>query len=89
MFSVAGYRSLMPDTPPRLAQPDEIADALAFALQYEGRRRVRHADTLMARITAERLVRHLKRSGFVLMKAPSAAAPTTARMPEAPGGEEA
>ena len=54
----------------RPAEPDEIADALSFALQYEGRKRVHHADNMMARITADRLVRHLARSGFVVMKAP-------------------
>lgn len=34
----------------------------------------------MAEITAERLVRHLERSGFVLMKRPAGVAPTTAGM---------
>ena len=33
----------------------------------------------MARITAERLVRHLQDSGYVLMKRPDAAAPSTSR----------
>ena len=46
----------------------------------EGRKRVRSADSLMAEIKAERLVRHLERSGFVLMKRPAGAAPTTAGM---------
>ena len=72
----------MPDTPRlRPAKPEEIADALAFALRYEGRKRVHHADDVMARIAAARLVRHLNRSGFVLMKAPPAAAPSTVNMP--------
>jgi hypothetical protein len=72
----------MPDTPHlRPATPDEIAETLSFALRYEGRRRVHHADDMMARITADRLVRHLERSGFVVMKAPPAAAPTTSHMP--------
>jgi hypothetical protein len=31
----------------------------------------------MARVTAERLVRHLRASGFVLMKRPDLAAPST------------
>ena len=31
----------------------------------------------MARITAERLVEHLRQSGFVIMKKPPAKAPTT------------
>ena len=63
------------------ATPDEIAQSLAFALRYNGRKRVHDADEVMARITAERLVRHLEMSGFVIMKAPPRSAPTTARMP--------
>jgi hypothetical protein len=39
----------------------------------------------MARITAERLIRHLARSGFVLMRQEPGAAPTTADMPSAIG----
>ncbi len=69
----------------RPATQDEIAQALSFALQYEGRKRVHQADNMMARITAERLVRHLERSGFVVMKRPPAPDPTTSHMP-APGG---
>ena len=60
----ANYRPALPDTPHlRPATPDEIADALSFALRYQGRKRVHHADDMMARITAERLVRHLEASG--------------------------
>jgi hypothetical protein len=85
VFLNAGYLSGMPETPNlRPASPDEIAEALSFALRYEGRKRVNHADTMMARITADRLVRHLERSGFVVMKAPQAAAPTTSIMPSHP-----
>ncbi len=60
----------MPDEPDQLrpATPDEIVETLAFALRYEGRRRVRHADSFMARVAAERLVEHLRVSGFVVMK---------------------
>jgi hypothetical protein len=72
----------MPDTDRlRPASPDEIAQTLSFALQYEGRKRVHHADDAMARITADRLVRHLERSGFVVMKKPAAPDPTTSHMP--------
>ena len=72
----------MPDDPRlgshlRPATAEEIAETLSFALRYEGRRRVHHADDVMARITAERLVRHLERSGYVLMRRPEAPAPTT------------
>jgi hypothetical protein len=58
----------------RPATLDEVAETLSYALRYDGRRRVHHADDAMARITAERLVEHLARSGFVLMKRPSAGA---------------
>ena len=58
----------------------KIVAALSFALQYEGRKQVHDAADAMARITAERLVRHLQQSGFVIMKAPAAAAPTTINM---------
>ena len=68
----------MTEVPPlRPATPEEIAESLSFALRYDGRRRVHHADETMARITAERLVRHLERSGYVLMRRPDAAAPST------------
>ena len=63
----------------RSATAEEIAETLSFALRYDGRRRVHHADDAMARITAERLVRHLERSGFVLMRRPDAAAPSASR----------
>jgi len=63
----------------RPATADEIAQTLAYALRYDGRRRVHHADDAMARITAERLVAHLRRSGFVVMKGPGVPAP---RVPE-------
>jgi hypothetical protein len=58
---------------------DEIAATLSFALCYEGKKRVHHADDAMARITADRLVRHLERPGFVLMKRPPAVAHSTGR----------
>lgn len=66
---------------PRPASPEEIATSLAFALRYNGRKRVHDADEVMARITADRLVRHLAASGFVIMKAPPGPAPTTSHMP--------
>jgi hypothetical protein len=62
----------------RPATPEEIAESLSFALRYDGRR-VHHADEAVARITAERLMQHLERSGYVLMRRPEAAAPSTSR----------
>ena len=69
------------DSPLRPADPADVADALAYALRYDGRRRVHHADDAMARITAERLIRHLERAGFVLMRSEPSPAPTTSNMP--------
>jgi hypothetical protein len=50
------------------ATPEDLAEALAFALRYSGRKQVRDSGEIMARIVAERLVEHLERSGFVMMK---------------------
>jgi hypothetical protein len=60
----------MTDVPDRLtfATPDDLADALAFALRFDGRKRKHDAAEIMARIVAKRLVEHLGRSGFVVMK---------------------
>jgi hypothetical protein len=63
----------MPDEELRPATEEEIADTLSFALQFDGRKRARTGQDMMARITADRLVAHLLRSGFVLMKRPPAA----------------
>ncbi|MFL5252763.1 MAG: hypothetical protein ACJ8AI_07695 [Rhodopila sp.] len=63
------------------ADSAEVADTLAYALRYDGNRQVHHADAIMARITAEYLIRHLTQAGFVLMRVPPGAAPTTANMP--------
>ena len=52
------------------AQSMEIVDAIAFALRYSGRKRVHDSSEIMAGIVARRLVEHLERSGFVVMKRP-------------------
>jgi hypothetical protein len=54
------------------AAPEDIADALAFALRYSGRKRVHDAAEMAAAIVAKRLVAHLERSGFVVLKKPAA-----------------
>ena len=62
------------------ADPSDLASALAFALRYQGRKRVHDADEIMAEIVAKRLVEHLERSRFVVMKrAPEAGAAALAR----------
>ena len=53
------------------ADPSDLAAALAFALRYQGRKRVHNADEIMAEIVAKRLVDHLERAGFVVMKRPA------------------
>jgi hypothetical protein len=71
VFSLLGYRrKRMTDPPDPLtpADPRDLADALAFALRFQGRRRVHNADEIMSEIVAKRLVEHLLRAGFVVMK---------------------
>lgn len=47
-----------------------LADAIAFALRFDGRKRMHRGDEYMAAIAAERVVRHLERAGVVVMKRP-------------------
>ena len=61
---LGGERGLSPAT------PDDLVQTLAFALRYQGRKRVDTAGLAMARITAERLVDHLEACGFVVMRKP-------------------
>ena len=60
----------MPDAADKLtpADPSDLAAALAFALRFQGRKRVHNADEIMAEIVAKRLVEHLERAGFVVMQ---------------------
>jgi len=44
--------------------------APAGAQRFQGRKRVHNADDLMSAIVSKRLVEHLERSGFVVMKKP-------------------
>lgn len=65
----------MPEQPTDLipADDNDVKATLAFALTFDGRRRFRHADELTAGIAAEHLVKHLARSGFVVMRRPAGA----------------
>jgi hypothetical protein len=71
-FSSFGYRPAMPDQDEKLtsADPEEIADSISFALMFSGRKRVHDSDRMTASIAAQRIVRHLERCGYVLMKRP-------------------
>ena len=64
----------MPDDREALspATPEDVRDALAFALTHDGKRQFRTSGEMMAKITARHLLEHLERSGFVLMKEPPA-----------------
>jgi hypothetical protein len=52
------------------ADPHDLAEAIAFALRYRGKKCVHQADEYMAQITAERIVEHLERARFVVMRKP-------------------
>ena len=60
----------MTDEPLQPADRQDIADALAFALRYSGRKRVHDSAEIMSAIVAKRLVEHLDRCGFVILKKP-------------------
>jgi hypothetical protein len=81
-FSASGYRPRMADDELTPADPQDIADTIAFSLKFEGRKRVHDADAIMASIVAQRLVRHLERCGFVLMKRPPIGGSAPLRVPE-------
>ena len=52
------------------ASPEEIAEALSYALRYDERGKPRRGGgEFAAGIAAERLVEHLRRAGYVVMKA--------------------
>ena len=61
-----------PDAADKLtpADPRDLAEAIAFALRCRGGKRVHQADECMAKIAAERIVEHLARARFVVMKPP-------------------
>ena len=50
------------------ANPDDLAQALAYALCCSGKKRKHDAGQIMAAIVASRLVEHLDPAGFVVMK---------------------
>jgi hypothetical protein len=50
--------------------PDELAEAMAHGLRFDGRKRVHQADEIMARVMAERLARAMERAGLVVLKKP-------------------
>jgi hypothetical protein len=56
------------------ATPDDLQQALAFALRFNGKKRYHQADSQMADIVAMHLIAHLERCGFVVMKKPPAPA---------------
>jgi hypothetical protein len=59
----------MPDDETRTpAAPEDVADSISFALRWSGRKRVHDGGALAASIAADRIVRHLERCGYVLMK---------------------
>jgi hypothetical protein len=52
------------------ANASDLEQGLAFALRFDGRKRVHTGDEFMARITARRIIAWLDRSGFVVLRKP-------------------
>jgi hypothetical protein len=57
----------------RLSPADnaDLVQALAHALQFDGRRQFKLSGEAMAKLTAAHLVECLERGGFVVMKRPA------------------
>jgi len=62
----------MPDSDAKLAPADasDIAESISFALLFSGRKRIHDSDRMSASIAADRIVRHLERCGFVILRQP-------------------
>jgi len=61
-----------PETEPlRPADDEDVALAIAFALNHRGRKRVHDANSTTALIAAQRVVEHLREARFVVMQRPS------------------
>ena len=63
----------MPDDTLKPAESGDLAESIAFALCFSGKKRVHDFETFTARIAAGRIVLHLERCGFVVMKKPPSA----------------
>jgi hypothetical protein len=50
------------------ADASDIADSISFALLFSGKKRLHDSDRMMASISAQHIVRHLEKCGYVLMK---------------------
>lgn len=57
----------------RPRSPKTSPKPIAFALQFDGRKRTHRADEMVARIVAEHLVEALDRAGLVIMQRPPVA----------------
>jgi len=56
------------------ASPDELTQAIAYALQVDGRKRFRVSGEIMAKITAAHLAECLRQAGYLSDEAAGAAA---------------
>jgi hypothetical protein len=73
LFVSARYRLAMPDDKLTPASPEDVADSISFALLWSrGRKRVHDSEAMTAALAADRIVSHLERSGYVILKKPPA-----------------
>ena len=55
------------------ASPDDLTQAIAHALQFDGRKQFKVSGEMMAKITAAHLVECLRQAGYVVARWPAAA----------------
>ena len=86
MFLLCSHRraivASMPDDKLTPADPVDLAWSIAFALRFEGKKRWHDADDMMAAIVADRIVKSLERSGYVIMKKPPSVGGGTIQAPD-------
>ena len=55
------------------AAPEDVANSISFALLWSrSRKRVHDSEAMTAALAADRIVQHLERSGYVILKKPPA-----------------
>jgi 4'-phosphopantetheinyl transferase EntD len=64
------------------ATDEEVLLSLSCALHHDGRKRFQHADDIKARLVAEHLLNHLKRSNYVIMRGPARTGHSTPPIPK-------
>jgi hypothetical protein len=70
LFPICSLIDAVTDAEKLTPADPQLVDSIAFGLRFSGRKRVHDADAFMAKIAAHRIVRHLEKARYVVMKKP-------------------